>query len=274
MVIKGKVPRWYRWSNGIVEPMYELQKKDKSGMKAYTLREARELKLLPSVTSVLSVIDKPELDNWRVSQAIHSALTLPRYPDEGEDAFAERVLADAEAQANKAAEFGTRIHDAIAQLMNSKYHAHRFGAGLAITYEKDLDPYIEGFIEWANGNIEEVHAVEKCVGHPSIGVAGRMDLDCTIKGVGRCIADFKTQAVRNGKATFYDEWPMQLAAYAACCGDEYGADRSILSVVIDSAEPGPIHSKAWPVWGSYFSAFEHALELWIYTRGNGYDPRS
>lgn len=270
MVIKVRAPRWYSWKNGVIEPCYELPKKSGSGMKAYSLREARELNLLPSVTSVLSVIDKPELDNWRVSQAIHSALTLPRLPDEGEDAFAERVLADAEAQANKAAEFGTRIHDAIAECMKARmepgYHAQMKG---------EEYNFIQPFIVWADENIEQVHAVEQCVGHPSIGVAGRMDLDCTLKNVGRCIVDFKTQQVKDGKARFWDDWALQLAAYSELCFNSDRLPRHSVSIIIPSNEPGPVYPKVWNTYGSnyYLGLFDAALEIWIYTKGNGYDPR-
>lgn len=272
-------------------------------MKNYTLREARELKLLPSVTSVLSVIDKPELNNWRVEQAIKAALTLPRerqafddwivsvFPNgfdgysitdlllragamppryvDGEDSFAQRVLADAEAQANKAAEFGTRIHDAIAEYLrpNVDFRASSYD------FDPVLVPYLQSFADWANENIEEVHSVEQVVGHPSIGVAGRMDLDCTLKGAGRCVCDMKTQAIREGEAKFWPDWSYQLAAYSMCCLDNL--PRRIVSVVIPSNEPGPVSVKVYDdeEHGNAERVFEHVLEIWIALRGRGYDPR-
>lgn len=268
-----KVPRWYQWKDGVITPCYELPKKSGNGMKNYTLREARELKLLPSVTSVLSVIDKPELDNWRVEQAIKAALTLPRLPDEDADSFAQRVLADAEAQANKAAEFGTRIHDAIAVLLGQQIGNYKE------SIDEDLLPYLEHFDQWSEENIEEVHAVEKCIGHPSIGVAGRMDLDCTLKDMGRCVVDFKSQAIRDGEAKLWPDWLPQLSTYADCLTKEFGSPTwtvpRIMSIVIPSNEPGPVHARLWEreeQW-SGSKVFNNALEIWIAFRGKGYDPR-
>src|SRR5436190_23373532 len=45
---------------------------------ASTLRDARKLGLLPSVTNILGVITKPELTAWLQEQAVLAALTLPR----------------------------------------------------------------------------------------------------------------------------------------------------------------------------------------------------
>ena len=52
-----------------------------------TLRDARKLGLLPSVTNILGVIAKPELTAWLQEQAVMAALTLPRIAGETEDAF-------------------------------------------------------------------------------------------------------------------------------------------------------------------------------------------
>ena len=53
-----------------------------------TLRDARKLGLLPSVTNILSILSKPELTSWLQEQAVMAALTLPRIAGETEDAFA------------------------------------------------------------------------------------------------------------------------------------------------------------------------------------------
>jgi len=71
-----------------------------------TLRDARKLGLLPSVTNILGVINKPELVEWKMTQAVLAALTLPRLEGEGEDAFARRVVDDAQSRVRTAAEFG------------------------------------------------------------------------------------------------------------------------------------------------------------------------
>ena len=43
-----------------------------------TVKDARELGLLPSVTTIIGCAAKPALDVWKQQQAILAALTLPR----------------------------------------------------------------------------------------------------------------------------------------------------------------------------------------------------
>jgi hypothetical protein len=78
-----------------------------------TLRDARKIGAVPSVTTVLEVIAKPQLENWKIEQAILSALTLPKREGEREKEYLSRVKDDSKQQVTAAAEEGTRIHDAI-----------------------------------------------------------------------------------------------------------------------------------------------------------------
>jgi hypothetical protein len=78
-----------------------------------TLREARTQSLVPSVSTVLSIIAKPQLERWKREQSVMAALTLPRLPDEPEYSFLRRIGQDAARQAQEAAEIGTAIHAAI-----------------------------------------------------------------------------------------------------------------------------------------------------------------
>lgn len=269
-LIRPKAPRFYRDVNGVVEACYKVPVKNKKflmdeghpGTKEPTIADARELGLLPSVTTILGVLAKPGLERWKLEQAIHSALTLPRLEGESEDAFARRVVQDMEAQAAKAAEFGTRIHDAIASFLTGDYKAHNLLL--------DTDPYLEQFKAWANQNIEKVHALEKVVGGKHCGYAGRLDLDCTLRGVGRCVVDFKSQAVKEGKEpTFYKDWCAQLGAYSKTINDPVP---SIVSLVIDSRAPGPVWPKIWDRHEVFkgLQMFRNCFELWKLM--NDYEP--
>src|SRR5580765_4654690 len=79
-------------------------------MRPTTVRDARKLGLLPSVTNVLGVINKPELVEWKMTQAVLAALTLPRLNGEGEDGFAKRVVEDALSRCKTAVDFGSAFH--------------------------------------------------------------------------------------------------------------------------------------------------------------------
>ena len=75
-----------------------------------TLRDARKLGLVPSVTTIIGCAAAPALTNWKIDQAILSCLTLSREENETEQEYLARIKADAQEQARKAAERGTQIH--------------------------------------------------------------------------------------------------------------------------------------------------------------------
>ena len=65
---------WYTQEG---EPMYTII--GVNGKERNTnLRDARLLGLVPSVTTIMDLIAKPSLENWKINQALNSALTLNR----------------------------------------------------------------------------------------------------------------------------------------------------------------------------------------------------
>lgn len=78
-----------------------------------TLRDARRLGLLPSVTMIANEGAKPGLENWKQRQVLMASLTLPHIDGETDDAWVERILTDSKEEGEKAADRGTQIHAAI-----------------------------------------------------------------------------------------------------------------------------------------------------------------
>src|SRR6185437_2318719 len=111
-------------------PFFECKARD-GHMRPVTLRDARKVHAVPSVTTVLSVVAKPNLEVWKVQQGILAALTLPRIPNESEADWLQRVRDDAKAQAKAAAEEGSRIHAAL--------EAHARGQ----TYPQRYQPHVQ-----------------------------------------------------------------------------------------------------------------------------------
>lgn len=104
---------WYEITGA---PVYELPKRDGSGMKTPTLADARKLNLLPGVSTILKVLHKEALVVWRIEQACLALLTTPRLQDEGDDAFTKRVLSTERVQDQEsqiARDRGTEIHDGL-----------------------------------------------------------------------------------------------------------------------------------------------------------------
>jgi len=294
LINREKSAHWYKVSgSGEVTPFFEVPKKDGKGMKAVTIREAREVGALASVTSILKVLAKPGLEAWRMEQGIISALTLPRkfesiiewkkrIPDLGfsdvlewiynnpplpiEDltVFAKRVVEDSEKEGKEAGDFGTAIHDAISGWITNR----RMPA-------EPVSKYLTQFTQWFETNIKEAIYVEKLVHHTALKYAGTMDFLGKLVGGDSVICDWKTQRVkRNAKGekvpVFYeDSYPLQLCAYAMC--DELVEPTNaswvaLFSVIIDSSEPGPVYVKEWQPAEHYWKMFMHCLELWRFTK--------
>ena len=74
-IIPERASHWY-FQDG--RPCHQVQAKSGNGLRDATLRDARTLGLYPSVTSILNIIAKPQLEAWKQEQGIIAALTLPR----------------------------------------------------------------------------------------------------------------------------------------------------------------------------------------------------
>ncbi|MDB6057687.1 MAG: hypothetical protein JWO95_1531 [Verrucomicrobiales bacterium] len=243
-------------------PFHQIAKKDGSGDRAVTLADARKVLALPSVTNILGVLAKPGLDAWRIEQGIMAALTLPRGADEPLDAFARRVVKDMSEQVEKAADFGAAIHAAC--------------EAYAINKELPSDPtllaFIKDVVRWFDENVERIDCIEQVMVHPTALYAGRVDMVAKIKDVGWCVVDFKTQKVKRSakgapKPAFYETWPLQLAAYREAVNVSTGKNIvGLVSVVIDSVEPGPVHVKVWPETFDYTKVFAAAYNAWKYVK--------
>jgi hypothetical protein len=252
-------------------PFHEIAKKDGSGNRPVTLADARKVLALPSVTNVLGVLAKPGLDAWKIEQGIMAALTLPRRTDEPLDSFAHRVVEDMGAQVEKAADFGSAIHAA----------CEVYALNKQLPQDMRLLNFLEDWVRWFDSNVERVASVERVFVHHEHGYAGRVDMVALLKGDSVtgpywAVVDFKTQKVKrsakgDAKPAFYETWPLQLGAYRQAILASGAKDvKGIVSVVIDSAQPGPVHVKQWS-GVDYFGSFLAALELWKYVKN--YDPR-
>lgn len=235
-IVSISQPSHFYWPDG--RPCYEVEMATKPGqMRATTLADARKLGLVPSVTTILSLLSKPFLDAWKLEQAIMAALTLPEIPGESIDDRARRIARDAEQQADDARKKGSLMHDAV--------------ENYCIRGEIPLDPTIRPlflpFKEWFAQNCERLHYCEKPVVNKVLGYAGKLDCKAHIKGVGVAIIDFKTRKPNSkGKHSVYDTDVMQLAAYRAADAMQNPIPATAcLSVIINSQEPG-IHVHQWP----------------------------
>lgn len=235
---------WYD-RNG--KPCYQ-QTTGKGGVRATDLRDGRKLGLVPSVTTVLSVLAKPALTNWMVEQAILAALTLPRIEGEPEPAFIARVKADSREQAKAAAEEGTRVHDACECAFKGEWYPDRYQPHVAAVRAEVARLFPE-VTDWV---------AEASFAHPS-GFGGKVDLHSPSTGV---VIDYKGKDgdFTDGKRLAYDQH-YQLAAYNRGLTLPSNVCANIF---FSRTHPGLVASHVWKQddVDKGWTVFAAALELW------------
>lgn len=195
-----------------------------------TLRDARKMNLVPSVTTIIKSAASPGLEAWKLNQMMLAALTLPRVADEPEEEFIARIQRDSKEHAKMAAERGTEVHTAIESMysgvMHAEYADHQ--AGVYREIEKEF-----GVTEFQP---------EKAFSH-EIGFGGKVDLftpdykDCGL------VIDIKTKEFSDpAKVAGYDEHMMQLAAYRVGLGIP---NADCANVFVSVTVPGLVVVNKW-----------------------------
>lgn len=183
---------WYALDGS---PAYEVEAV-KGGMRPTTLRDARKMKLVPSVTSIIRSAAAPGLERWKQEQVLLAALTLARKPDEAESSYIARIIQDSQEQGRRAAQRGTAIHASVQGHYEGKPPSEEHWEYVRAAAAKVEETY--GKQDWL---------AEKSFSHP-LGFGGKVDLHCPI-----AVIDFKSKEFTDdSKKLAWDEHRMQLAA--------------------------------------------------------------
>lgn len=229
-------------------PFYEVESKSKPGtLRPATLRDARKVGALPSVTTITRTLAAPGLRRYLDRQIYEATFTTPRLPDETDDQHFARCLQWADEHSRNARDRGTAIHGAIE------------GRLMLLPTAPEMLPFIEaaqaalddiGFCSPTNKSTEHSFA------HP-LGYGGKVDLH----GPGY-VVDFKTKANwTDPRKLAWPERAMQLAAYRH--GLNMPAARC-LNIFISTDDPGKYHVHEWPEADlkSGWRKFELLLRYW------------
>ena len=211
-------------------PMYTVEAA-KGGQRATTLRDARKLNLVPSVTTVLNVAAKPALNQWLQRQVLLAALTLPRRDSEPEDEWIARIMDDSKEQGRAAADAGTEIHAAI----QSFYEG---------TVYKGHEEYVKGCVDAIRSYFNDWAWIsERSFAH-EIGFGGKCDLHVPAsEGFGGFVVDIKTKEFTDpDKVDAYDDHLMQLAAYRVGLGMP---DARCANIFVSRNTPGLVKIIEW-----------------------------
>jgi hypothetical protein len=236
---------------------------DGKGQRNTTIKDAREQKLLPSVTTILGCLNKGALTTWKIKEAL--AVSYRSRPQEGEplDAYQKRVVEESMAQVGNASDLGTRIHDALEK---------------ASMGDMDIDPsllvYVTPVLDWMDKAKIKVVEVERTLVNTKHGFAGKCDVIAKGPRGKRLVVDYKSRKTQPGRAvTPFDGQAMQIAAYAATAFKENALPRiGGINVYISTTEPGRVETYAHPGLVAPFDAFKHVCAVWRHI--NNYDPRA
>ena len=236
--------RWYAKDG---TPAYTIKAKNGED-RSTTLRDARKLGLLPSVTTIINMAAKPALEQWKLRQTVLAALTLPQTEGESLDAFAVRVILDSKEQAKKRAEEGSAIHGSIERALQDK------------DYNASHEPFVKAVME----KLQEFGGgwkAEKSFAS-LLGFGGKVDLHNEYY-----VIDFKTKEFSGeDEKLAWPEQSIQLGAYRV--GLEIPKARGI-NIFISVNNPGLVKVHEWTEeeLQTGFEKFKHLLAYWKLDKG-------
>jgi len=236
--IEQQSAHWYTKTG---EPCYSVPLANGTGMRSTTLADARQLNLLPSVTTILKVLHKPALETWKQEQLGLALMTTPRIAGETDDQFVFRVIhteRQHEQERDAAAKRGTDLHKGIQDHFQGRF------------VDPEVWPWIEPCVMWLQEYGSYEWSEQIVIGD---GYAGKYDLQQYSRIKGSTIWDFKTTKKLPKEA--YPEHKLQLAAYA----EPIKEIETVGNIYISTVEQGK------------FVVCEHEEE-WIYTYRHGFKP--
>jgi hypothetical protein len=229
-------------------PCYKVKTADGKGERGINLRWDRPLGLVPSVTTVTSIMNKHQLNIWRENQLVLAALTAARREGEGDEEFCRRIREEGFAEVGVAIDMGTLVHDALECHFQGK------------DYDDGLVVYVAGVIEELNTMYPDIRdwVAERSFAHPS-GFGGRVDLYSPSTGV---VVDFKGRDgdFTDKKTIKFDQY-VQLSGYQIGLGLPLGEAANIF---FSRTHPGTCTHVIWDkkAMKKGHKIFTSALELW------------
>ncbi len=220
-----------------------------------TLRDARKLQLVPSVTTIMAILSSPALGVYKENQIVQACYEYP-FADQKEEFgnWKSRIIMRSRDHAKRASERGTQIHDKLEQ-----YFIH---GGITSDDAEFIEPVID-FLYKEFGN--EDWAPERSFTH-RLGFGGKMDLSSP-----NIILDFKTkdkdeEGFKSLKV--YDNHHMQTAAYAVGLDIPYAKRYNLF---ISTSVPGLVKLTESTDFCREWAMFKCCLDIWQLQ--NKYYPR-
>jgi len=231
------------WYTKDGEPMYTVIGAN-GRERSTTLRDARKMNLVPSVTTVLNVAAKPGLNIWMQRQVLMAALTLPKVDSETEEQYIDRIVQDSKEQGRAAADLGTDIHASI---------QHFYEKGAIVTHPQHVSGCRDALLEWYG----EQHWICEAPFAHELGFGGKVDMYAD-----NLVVDIKTKEFATGdEVKPYDEHLMQLAAYRVGLGMP---EARCANIFVSRNVPGTVFIHEWTEEDLKrgWAMFASLLEFW------------
>lgn len=240
-------------------PMYQIRRKDGKGYRPTTLRDARVLGLVPSVTKIISILDKPELDHWKMQQILEAGASWRNEPID-KAAWIALVKEEGERKALQSRQRGQVIHAGIEAHLKEETFGNEFAL---------LGEQIRSIMQ-KHGSIT-IEAEKSFATRKYGGYGGKIDLWST-----KVIADIKTTEFelvdgvphKNGKKArlHRPEHAMQLIGYAVGTTEDKpppGKFPALLNIFV-STTTDEIHVHYWQQdeLVQFMEVYRRLVELW------------
>ncbi len=222
---------------------------DKTGVPQFDagLREAKKENLLPSITTILKIINKPGLETWKQEQILTAALDNP-YQGQNRDEYIQTIITESSTKSMTAIDFGKLMHKQI----------DNFVKCLPVDIEdQSFLVKFNNVKKWLEENKITPLESEKTM-TSYYGYAGTIDFIGIDENGNNVIADWKSQSIKmaeykkstgeNGeiatdrgtylrpKPVYYDEMVLQLAACKLMFEEKLMQPKTrLISVIINSS---------------------------------------
>jgi len=228
--------------------------------RATTIADARKLNLLPSSTTILGCLPKPQLDDWKFRQVTEWCSWNPMKPGEAMEDFHRRVMDGAFQQVGDAADLGTAIHKAL--------ECHFQGQG----FDLAMQPYVDATDAWIDAQGLAFEGHELRLVSTKYGFAGTTDAIVSRDGCAG-ILDFKTRKTKAGRPA--EPWfgqKEQIASYVQAQFSGISDENFGVNVFISTTEPGRVEAAFYDAddLRQGWDTFQHAFAIW--KAMNQYDP--
>lgn len=208
--------------------------------------------VIPSVTTILSIIAKPALVSWAANTAIASVREQILPGVAYDELQLQTILESSRLAHNKkktdAGNYGTFMHDWIEGYINGK--------GMTLPINPVLKISAENFIKWEIENNVKFLVSEQIIYSKKYGYAGKLDTICTIDGE-LYLIDWKTS---NG--IYPLEMGAQLSAYKIAREEEFGEKYKGVGIVRIDKEDGSLQMWKFENTTVFEHTFLYALMLY------------